>query len=226
MSLEPIRYILREEVDIGKWDSCIERASNGLIYAYSFYLDQMAKRWDALIMGDYEWVMPVTWNKKFGIHYLYQPPFTASLGVFGIALTEEIVSYFLRSIPAKYRLIEISLNAGNIFSYPSGFSLIRNNYTLALNKSYDELYKNYRENTRRNIKRAQQVGVHYQKDISITDVIDLSKQKMQTLSRIKDSDYTQFEKLYHLLKKKKSNCLRSISFRSIGSLCSLFFFTQ
>ena len=68
-----IRYLTNEQIDKIKWDACIDTASNGLVYAYSFYLDSMAKNWDALVLGDYEAVMPLTWNKKYGFYYLYQP---------------------------------------------------------------------------------------------------------------------------------------------------------
>ena len=60
-----VSYLQNKDIDKIKWDKCIDTASNGLIYAYSFYLDTMAKHWDALVMNDYEAVMPITWNKKF-----------------------------------------------------------------------------------------------------------------------------------------------------------------
>ena len=78
-----IQYLKRSGIDTAKWNACIDAASNGLIYGYSFYLDTMSKHWDALVMGDYTAVMPLTWKSKYGIHYLYQPFFAASLGVFG-----------------------------------------------------------------------------------------------------------------------------------------------
>src|SRR5215831_14346953 len=101
-----IQYLRHHEIDKEKWDHAISNADNGLIYAYSFYLDQMAKHWDALVLNDYEAVMPLTWNKKFGIYYLYQPAFTACLGIFGNDLTEEIVKEFIQYIPKKFKLIE------------------------------------------------------------------------------------------------------------------------
>ena len=70
MSESSIRYLTRREIDTTKWDHCIDTAGNGLIYAYSFYLDHMARNWDALVLNDYEAVMPLTWNSKFGIRYL------------------------------------------------------------------------------------------------------------------------------------------------------------
>ena len=55
-----IRYVTRAELDVQLWDNCITNASNGLIYAYSFYLDTIAKQWDALVLDDYRMVMPLT----------------------------------------------------------------------------------------------------------------------------------------------------------------------
>src|SRR5260221_2550380 len=100
-----IQYITHNAIDKKKWDACIENSPNGLVYAYSFYLDYMAKHWDALVLDDYKTVMPLTWNKKYGIHYLYQPPFVALSGVFGQHPDDTIVTNFINAIPAKFRLI-------------------------------------------------------------------------------------------------------------------------
>src|ERR1043165_3544665 len=129
-----IKYLKNNEIDKAKWDKCIDEASNGLIYAYSFYLDHMSKHWDALVINDYEAVMPLTWNKKYGISYLYQPAFTAQLGVFGENLNEWLIDDLLKAIIKKYKLIEISLNSENILSWPPSFLDRGANYVLQLNK--------------------------------------------------------------------------------------------
>ena len=83
-----IHYLQRQEIDTAKWDACIDKAPNGLIYGRSFYLDHMAAgQWDALVLGDYEAIMPLAWRRKWGIRYLYQPPFTQQLGIFSGAET-------------------------------------------------------------------------------------------------------------------------------------------
>lgn len=196
-----IQYL--QKIDKKKWDDCIDKAPNGLIYAYSFYLDALAKHWDALVLNNYEAVMPLTWNRKYGFYYLYHPAFAASLGVFGKNLTEKIVQDFIKAIPQKFKLIEISLNSGNIFSTPSGFSLHRSNYVLNLNKSYDELYKAYRENHKRNISKAAHAGCAVSKNISVEDIIRLNKEQLKNISGTKPEDYTNFKKLYVLLKSRK-----------------------
>lgn len=220
---DQIRYLQHTEIDKEKWDACITTAPNGLIYGYSFYLDRMAKHWDALVLNDYASVMPLTWNKKYGFYYLYQPAFTASLGVFGKNLNEHIVKDFLHAIPAKFKLIEISLNAGNNFPAAFEIHLARTNYILDLNKDYTELYRAYRENHKRNISKAQQPGYKINTEISVDKIIKLNEEQLKHIDGTKPEDYPNFKKLYELLKSRnkaktygiidpKNNILASAAF--------------
>ena len=100
-----IKCVTYQQIDKQKWDGCIDKAVNGLVYAYSFYLDEIADNWDALILNDYEAVMPLTWRKKYGIHYLYQPFFCASLGIFTEQkIADELTAKFLQAVPANERI--------------------------------------------------------------------------------------------------------------------------
>ena len=226
MAIPEIRYLRREEVDVMKWDNCIDQAQNGLIYAYSFYLDQMALHWDALVLGDYTAVMPLTWNKKFGVYYLYQPAFTASLGIFGNELNHQIVDTFLKSVPSKFRLMEISLNPGNLFKDGPLDTILRTNYILNLNQPYDSLYLGYRENIRRNVKKAQQLQLRYENEIPLDSVLVLSKQQMQKVSRVKTIDYQNFAKLFQVLRSRQKaiSCGVYLSDRLVSS--AVYFFSH
>jgi len=44
----PDKIFSHHAIDKSKWDDCIRVAPNGLVYARSFYLDTMAKNWNAL----------------------------------------------------------------------------------------------------------------------------------------------------------------------------------
>jgi hypothetical protein len=200
MTDRQLKYLSQNEIDKKKWDDCIRTAPNGLIYAYSFYLDAMAKHWDALVLGDYETVMPLTWNKKYGFHYLYQPAFTASLGVFGKNVNEESVKQFLDAVPAKFRLIEIALNAGN--NFPAVFNNYwpRNNFILELGKPCEELQNAYRDNHKRNIAKATQLGCRVSKQVSVEEVIKLNEEQLKHTNGTRPEDYPHFKKLYYYLK--------------------------
>lgn len=203
--LPDIQYLTRQQLDVQRWDTAIQKADNGLPYAYSLYLDHMCKQWSALVLGDYEAVMPLTWNSKYGIAYLYQPPFTAQLGVFGNQLTPSLIEAFLSAIPKKFRLIEIELNQANVASIAlqknSSLSL-RSNYVLDLSLPYETLQSRYRENIRRNIKKAQQLNNRYETGIPISEVLSLSKSQMQGISNLTDHDYQNFESLFNQLQQQ------------------------
>ncbi|HUR10404.1 MAG TPA: hypothetical protein VM012_03495 [Flavitalea sp.] len=215
-----VEYLKNSKIDRVKWDQCIDSVQNGLIYGYSTYLDQMARHWDALVMGDYERVMPLTWNKKFGISYLYQPPFTASLGLFGNEIDQQIMTDFWNAIPSKFRLIDISLNPGNNFEIRSDSIYRRINYILDLNHPYQLLRNGYRQNTIRNMQKSMQAGCTYHKNIPVKDVIDLAKQYRRAIP----DHLERFERLYNLLKNNGEAVTRGIFSASSQLLASAVFF--
>lgn len=201
--MEPIvRYVKNNEIDYAKWDQCVDNATNGLIYAYSFYLDIAARNWDALIYGDYEWVMPLTWNRKYGLYYLYQPLFAASLGIFGKTVSADLVKQFVQAIPAKFKLREIDFNRLNpVPADVDGFYL-RHNYILSLEDSYDQIQSGYRENTKRNIRKAIQLGCIYERDTPLEEIIHLCKQHFQTIAHVPEEEYDRFRQLFSILQQK------------------------
>jgi len=198
-----ISYLPQVNIDKQKWDRCIDTAANGLVYAYSFYLDAMSKNWDALILDDYEMVMPLTWNKKYTIHYLYQPFFCAQLGIFGNNISSEIVKSFLENIPSKFKYWDFYLNKDNLFPLPSFPMHERSNYVLSLQDNYVNLAANFAQSHVRNIKRAVRQGNIVKKNIPVTDVISLAKGQTKNFSPITEKDYNNFSKLFEILKKKK-----------------------
>lgn len=188
-----ITYLQRNAVDDQKWNACISLAKNGLLYAYTDYLDAMASNWDALVWEDYQAVMPLPWRKKWGLHYLYQPFLTAQLGVFGQNLSAELFKEFLLAVPKRFRYWDFSLNHANRFA-ANGFPLVeRSNFVLSLNKPYADLYKAYRENIRRNVKKSTAYGCTVKTDVSISNVIELAKAQAPAAPA---EDFQRFETLY------------------------------
>lgn len=220
-----IQYLNYHEIDKEKWDACIDKAGNGLVYGYSFYLDAMSHFWDALILDDYQFIMPLTWNKKYGIYYLYQPFFTASLGVFGNNITAELVMEFLNAVPKKFKYWDISLNYANRF-YLKNFSLYdRVNYVLPLNDNYETIAEKFRINLKRNIKKAEKLNCVISKNINIDDVILLAFEQGKDFSPATKEHYSRFKKLYQYLQPMQKACTYGI-YLPTGQLlasCVLFF---
>lgn len=197
-----IRYLTYSQVDKQKWDDSISHAGNGLIYGYSFYLDAMAKHWDALVLNDYEAVMPLTWNKKYGVHYLYQPPFTAQAGIFGNDLDASLINDFLLAVPPTFKYWDITLNHGN-HSQVKDFNLFeRVNYVLPLDEGYETLFKNFRENIQRNTRKSRQLGCTVVKDIGIGEVVALAKTQTAAFSALSEQDFSNMANLYQLLRQQ------------------------
>jgi hypothetical protein len=194
-----IQYLQQHEIDKNLWDNCIERAPNGLIYAYSFYLDHMSDHWDALVLNDYEAVLPLPWKKKYGIHYLYQPFLTAQLGLFGKQLNSELLKTFLDNIPSKFKLWEFSLNHNNLFSIEGYPIYERKNFVLDLSASYDQLYNNYKDNSKRNNRKAVQYGCQEVRDIHLSRIIHLVKEQPAPAS---ESDLSRFTNLFYYLQRQ------------------------
>lgn len=221
-----IQYIPYQHIDKSKWDGCIDGAENGLIYANSFYLDAMAKHWDALVLNDYEAVMPLTWNKKYGIHYLYQPFFTSCLGLFGKNISVELLNDFLQHIPAKFKYWDIYLNHGNFFQLQDFPLYQRMNYILPLNGPYEKLYDAFRDNIKRNIKKAEKLNCVVKKDFAVEEVVRLAMEQTQQFSPVTKDDYGRFTNLYRLLHQQQ----RAITYgvytatQELLASCVFFFF--
>lgn len=221
-----IQYIVHKDIDLAKWDACISQSSNGLVYVCSYYLETMAANWDALILNDYEAVMPLTWNKKFGVYYLYQPFITAQLGLFGNNINAELLDAFLKAIPGKFRYWDIYLNHDNIFE-SSEFSLyLRSNYILNLNRPYKEICQGYRENIRRNIKKAENTGCKVIKAFNVEQVIELAVMQMREYDKKSINNTERFRKLYSILSSKNMAATYGISLNNQLLASAVFFFSH
>jgi hypothetical protein len=156
-----LQYVKRRDIDVARWDDCINNSPNRLIYGYHFYLDHLTGgQWDALISGDYQAVMPLTRRRKYGITYLAQPEFTQQLGIF--SPHPQTVAGFLQETQKHFRFAEIFFNYGN----PDPALEARTNLILPLNKPYETLVTAYSENHRRNLKKG--ASLQYTAGISIT----------------------------------------------------------
>lgn len=107
-----ISYLPSNELDKTKWNSCVHYANNGQIFGYMWYLDQVAKTWDALIEGDYESVWPLPWRKDWlGRPQLTQPPLISSLSIYSIHVLSPLrIQRFLEAVPEVYKHWELTLD--------------------------------------------------------------------------------------------------------------------
>ena len=200
-----MRYIQHSEIDFLKWDECIDASPNGLLYAYSWFLTTMSPGWDALVLNDYEAVMPLAQRKKWGIRYLYQPAFCAELGVFSRAeISSSLVNVFLNNIPAHFRFVDVCLNRSNHLPI-EGYSFdARNNYLLSLNADYKTIAGNYSLNHKRNIRKAVNTGFRWSKDVSIEKAVEIAKHTLKNITDLPEDDWQNFAAVFRKAQSKHS----------------------
>lgn len=210
-----IHYLRHAEIDKSRWDNCVASSQNELVYAYSWYLDCVCTGWDALVLGNYEAVMPLTYGKKYSLTYLYQPFFCQQLGIFSPEpITDRLLQSFLKSVPKKYVAVDICLN-------PSCHTdLVRPNYELLLKNPANVLFKHYSGNHKRTIKKAEKENLHENKRLNMKQLINLYKEYVAAKTpEVKDRHYTILEKLAAQLQQLSKLELCSIQ-TSTGELCA------
>ncbi|MGE5395424.1 MAG: hypothetical protein ACM3P1_11825, partial [Candidatus Saccharibacteria bacterium] len=193
MSNPQIRLVKNNQIDYNRWDACVAGSKNPLIYVQSWYLDSIFPDWDALVYGDYEFVMPLTIRHKLGLSFLLQPIFAQQQGIFPEAPLD-VQNRFLTLIQEKFKYIVLHLHAGHLEPFPEGFNMhTRKNCILHLSAPYEALKARYSKHTNRQIKKATDNKVFIVKGIPAKEYMDLkfslgidkpSQPVMQTLNRL------------------------------------------
>jgi len=173
-----IRYISHEEIDRPQWDTLINEAPNGLIYALSWYLDIVSPGWAALIkmeQGRYVAVLPLPEHRKFGIRYLQQPLFAQQLGLFytqGTPPTSADWAEVGELLHQRFRIItQYAFNTGNTellgVGQPGLAGVAFTTYYLPMQPAYPQLLASYKPNRRWRLNQARRRGLHIEPSTDI-----------------------------------------------------------
>ncbi len=168
-----IQYIKRKDLDILKYDVCIENSIQSRIYGFSWYLDIVADNWDVMVLDDYKAVMPIPWKSKYGLKYISQPYFCQQLGVFSKEkFTKEIQEEIIKKIPKKFVKVSLNFNSDNFLT--SNMKPLKN-YILILNNTYDTLFKAFSKGRKHAVKVGQKNQLLLNKT-TISELIDMKKE--------------------------------------------------
>lgn len=218
-----IQYLKNNQINRQQWDVTIENSHNGLVYALSWYLDMVSPGWGALVAGNYEILMPLTYRNKFGIKYLYQPVFVQKLGLFSANKIEsDITDYFLNEALKYYKFIDVCIdNLPQSFLYKQ-----RKTQMLNLSKPYQELYSNYSKNHQKNIEKALNSGLSLKQEGNPDDFI-LLLQRMYNDKNLSDVSHTDIENLRQIVHYAVNHDLGVIYFGYADKrLCAASFFLK
>ncbi|HYG39563.1 MAG TPA: hypothetical protein VD908_13125 [Cytophagales bacterium] len=177
------KYLSHNEIDLQKWDSCIENSSNKNIYALSWFLNIVSENWDGIIEENsekYLKVFPVTKSRRYGIKYITQPPFAIQLGLFSstdIVSTNDFVE-ILKILYLKYSyVLNYPFNHYNtpyIERISDSYSFKQNvTQHISLKRSYEETFSNFSKSRRKNIRKGLNDCIYVEEGNNIDELIDL-----------------------------------------------------
>lgn len=208
-----IRWQTRRELDTQKWDACVGRAQQPVVYALSWYLDVVSPRWSALIEerdGVYQTVLPLPEAQRWGITYLKQPFFAQQLGFFS---RERLTQGQRRAFLAiqKYRYVaDYCFNTTDAcFPLPQGKGIRQHTHYLDLRPAYDTLRANYRTDRRHRLRQTEKQNLPIAES---TDIEPLIRMFDQTVAPNIQGGVQ--ETVYHLLRQLFAEVQR----RELGTL--------
>lgn len=197
-----IRYIPREEIDKVKFNSCVHYATNGNIFGYIWFLDYVAKDWDALVEGDYESVFPLVWRKDaLGRKELYQPDLMRELGIYSIhVLSTKRLRAFLEAIPETYSRMDIHLNEQNKLPVDSPFEVKElTNHQMLLTDSYEKMSSNFAPEMRAKLKLAE--------NADLLPTTSLKPERVAEMYQLYTKDKKRVDQNFHALQRIMYNAL-------------------
>ena len=191
----PIKYLQRKDIDISKYNACLDNSKESLLYGYSWYLDIVCDQWDCLVLDDYVAVMPIPWRKKYFIKYVYPPLWLLQLGVFS---SKEHLSEieFITELESRFKFIELRLNAS--YYNEKLIPKCRDNQfqVLDLNISHQIISKKFNRNRKRELKKASQYFLSEKWNDDPKNLILLFKNNVgKRLNNIQDKDYENLQRL-------------------------------
>ena len=204
-----VQYIKRKDLNIEKYNACIENSIQSKIYAFTWYLDIVADNWDALVLDDYEAVMPVPWRKKYFIKYVYQPLWTLELGVFSKEVVDE--NEFLIELFDAFRYTDLRMNTQNSFSMFEENRIEKQFQFLSLKTDYQTILKNYNRNRKRELTKAKKNDLIENWNDNPEKLITIFKANIaKRVKGIKSKDFLNLLKLMKVLIDKKAGNLLTI----------------
>jgi hypothetical protein len=220
--MNSIYYLKHADINKQLWDGCVEKAFNGLPYAYSWYLDIAAPGWDALILEDYEAVFPLPKNRKLlGFMQVYQPFFVQQLGLIGSrGADKETLQSFISAIPGHFIRVRLPLNEGNPLIDAGNTKM---NLILGLSPPFEQLQKGFSKSLRKRVRRAKPDHQLHQHLCSPEELVQLYRNQIGQRLPLKNKDYQRMIRLIYTCLERSKGWIAGITHQS-GELRTAGFF--
>ena len=204
-----IKYIKRKDLDVLKYDDCIESSYHSKVYGFSWYLDIVAENWDALVLDDYKAVMPITWKLKSKIKYIIQPYFCQQISIYScLEVTDSLIVKFFKKIPKTIFYTNLNLSIKPPFSSV----ITKNNYVLNLNNNYKDIYKSYRKDRKKSLKKAEDASLFFKDFNNKEELISLYCNVFGYL-KMPNKYYKKIEDIIDFCLKNNKGFIRNVYFK-------------
>ncbi len=197
-----IHIIPSKEIDTLKWNSCIENNANGLIYTTYEYINAIADNWHGLIIGDYEAVIALPWRKKWGIQYVYTPPFMQQLGFVGKYTLND--TSLIKELNKFSSYITYNFNFDNQKLLSTVPFTTHTNLVLSLADSHQSIQEKYTKSLQRNLQKAISNGVTINEGNFRDSIAWYKKYQGNKIAHVSNADYKNLNDLLTLLDQKGS----------------------
>ena len=200
----------RGELNEDKYNTCIESSLQSLIYAYSWYLDVVCDQWSALVLNDYQAVMPLPHRKKYLIQYVHPPLWVLQLGIF--SKNEFSQSDFISILEKKFRFIELRLNSENRLEKESSLFVEKQFQELDLTQGHETIENAYQSDRKKDLKRAARHQLKIEWGSGAKELIQLFQNNVgKRTPEIKEKDYSNLE-----------NLIKTCVDQNVGEVCSVY----
>jgi hypothetical protein len=205
-----IKHYTSDKINKSLWDECLRKSPDGIIYAKSWFLDNLPYPWEGVVdeqideKGNifYASIMPLQIHQKLGIRYIVQDAFAHELGIFSIyqKLSEQYVLEFIKTAFEPYSYISkyIFHSKQKHISQFFGDIKLHITYHLKLDKKYEHLFQNFRDDRRWNIRKANKNQLIARKSANFDRLITLFKENVaHKIEGVEEHQYETLKKLYY-----------------------------
>jgi hypothetical protein len=231
-----------KEIDPAQWDAFIEASPQGMIYHKYHYISALADTWQASVLRNgpqYLAVFPFAMKRKYGIRYTLQPVFAQYWGICLAPMNSKISRAFelrkqhiqavLEKLPRDIRLFEHSFSPA--FDYP--LPLLWNKYQLTprytyqinLDRPIDDVWSEFAENTRRDIRKAEKSKITVQDHDQFDTIMDIGNRSWgNKIKNVKPEEYARLKRVYeHFRESGESYLLTAMADTGEAAAGILFF---
>ncbi len=193
-----IRYLRSNEIDFSAWNKCIENAINGSIFAYTWYLEIVSPKWEALVEDDYKSVMPILSTKFFGFKIFTQSKFVYFSGIYSnLLIDKHLTERFLSKLPKELTNININLNKYNRIDESNSIVAGKKNiFELDIIRKYTFLRNQYHPWLEKTLQKIEKNNINIISGIQSNELVNLHlKNSKYSFFSLKESEIKKFRLL-------------------------------